>query len=256
MAENVLIPSGGRISFTIKTGGKKIPETHQVFSIDVVKEINRIPTATIIIQDGDPATQEFPVTDGDDFIPGNEIEISLGYDGDDELVFKGIITKIGIKVRRNGDSVLMVEAKNKAIKMTVGRKSKYFYESTDSDVMAEVVGEYGLQTSFEDTDFEHPEIVQYRSTDWDFVLSRAEANGKICVAGDISFIVQEPNPNLSPIFILQYGMGVYAFEASIDSRDQLKNVTAQGWDFGSQEIIEAEASDCLLYTSPSPRDRG
>lgn len=243
MAENKLNQRGGATSLKIKTDGSEIPQSHLVISLDVVKEINRIPTATIVIQDGDSSTQEFPVTDGDDFVPGKEIEILLGYDGDDETVFKGIITKIGIKVRRNGNSVLIVEAKNKVIKMTVGRKSKYFYESKDSDVMAEIVGEYGLQTSFEDTVFEHPEIVQYRSTDWDFVVSRAEANGKICVASDDSFIVQEPNPNLSPTFTLQYGGNVYSFEASIDSRDQFKNVTAQGWDFGSQEIIEAEASE-------------
>ncbi len=243
MAKNILNPSIGVISFEIKTEGNEIPSTHQVLSLDVVKEINRIPTATLIIQDGDPATQEFEVTNGDDYKPGNEIEISLGYDSNTQLVFKGIITKIGIKIRRNGDSVLMVEAKNKAIKMTVGRKSKYFYESKDSDVMEEIVGQYGLSTSFEDTSFQHPEIVQYRTTDWDFVLSRAEANGKICLADDNIFIVQEPNPNLSPEYTLQYGTNVISFEASIDSRDQLKNVTAQGWDFGSQEVIEAEAEE-------------
>ncbi len=243
MANRILNPRGGVISYKIKTEGSEIPSTHQIFSIDIIKEINRIPTATLIIQDGDPATNEFEVTNGDHYKPGNELEISLGYDGDNQLVFKGIITKIGIKIRRNGDSVLMVEAKNKAIKMTVGRKSKYFYESKDSDVMAEIVGEYGLSTNFEDTSFEHPEIVQYRSTDWDFILSRAEANGKICLANDDMFTVQEPNPNLTPEFTLQFGTNVISFEASIDSRDQLKNVTAQGWDFGSQEIIEAQAEE-------------
>ena len=243
MADNILRHQGGVVSFKIKVDGTEIPVSHQVISLDVVKEINRIPTATLILQDGDPATSEFEVTDGNDFVPGNEIEISLGYDGNDEVVFKGIITKIGIKVRRNGDSVLIVEAKNKAIKMTVGKKSKYFYESKDSDVITEIVSNYDLSPSIEDTVLEHPEVVQYRSTDWDFVLSRVDANGQICLADDDLFIVQEPNPNLLPEFTLLYGANVYSFDASIDARDQLKNVTAQGWDFGGQEIIEAQAAE-------------
>ncbi len=234
---------GGYISFSIKTERTEIPQTHQIISVDVLKEINRIPTATIVIQDGDPSKEDFEVTNGEEYKPGNEIEIQLGYDGNNELIFKGIITKIAIKARRNGDSVLIVEAKNKAIKMTVGRKSKYFYESKDSDVMSEIVEAYGLQTDIEDTVFEHPEVVQYRSTDWDFVISRAEANGKICLADDNSFIVQKPDPNLSSTANLNYGQNVFSFEASIDSRDQLKNVKAQGWDFSSQEIIEAEAEE-------------
>ncbi|MFK7771545.1 MAG: type VI secretion system tip protein VgrG [Saprospiraceae bacterium] len=244
MAENILPPKGGMISFKINIDGSEISSTYQVISLDVTKEINRIPTASIMLQDGDPSTGEFEATDSDDFKPGNEIEIALGYDGDNEVVFKGIITKIRIKIRRNGDSVLMVEAKNKAIKMTVGRKSKYFYESKDSDVMSEIMGEYGDHSlSFEDTVLEHPELVQYRSTDWDFVLSRVEANGKICFVDDDFIIVQAPNPNLGAQFTLQFGTNVYSFDASIDARDQLKNVTAQGWDFGDQEIIVAEAQE-------------
>lgn len=246
MAENRLIPRGGGgvVTFKIKIDGSEISPSHQILSVNVIKEINRIPTATIILQDGDPSTGEFEVTDSDDFKPGNEIEISLGYDANDDVVFKGIITKIRIKVSNNGDSVLMVEAKNKAIKMTVGRKSKYFYESKDSEVMSEIIGEYdGFSISVEETSFMHPELVQYRTTDWDFVLSRAEANGKICSVNDDFFIVQEPNPNLASQVTLQFGSNVYSFDASIDSRDQLKNVTAQGWDFGNQEIIEAEAEE-------------
>ena len=243
MAQNILRNQGEVVSYKVKVNGSEIPSTHQVISLNVVKEINRIPTATIILQDGDSATGKFAVTDGDDFKHGNELEISLGYDSNDEVVFKGIITKFGIKTRRRGDSVLIVEVKNKAIKMTVGRKSKYFYESKDSDVMSEIVSEYGLSSSFEDTVFEHAKVVQYRSTDWDFVLSRAEANGKICLANDDVFMVQEPNPNLSSMFTLAYGDNVISFNASIDSRDQLKTVTAQGWDFGDQEIIEAEATE-------------
>lgn len=242
MADNILNNQGNVVTFKIKVEGTEISSSHQVVSLNVAKEINRIPTATIIIQDGDLPTGKFPVTDGDDYKPGNEIEISLGYDSKDKKVFKGIITKIRIKIKGNGNPVLIVEAKDKAIKMTVGRKSKYFYKAKDSEVMAQIIGEYsGLSSSFDDTKLKHPEIVQYRSTDWDFILSRAEANGKICLVNDNKIIVQTPDPNLEPTSTLQFGNNVYSFDASIDVRDQLKNVTAQGWDSSGQKIIEAKA---------------
>ena len=69
---------------------------------------------------------------------GKEIEIKMGYRGTDEIVFKGIVIRHGIKVRKK-TSVLVIECKDKAIKMTVACKSKYFKETKDSDMMEDII---------------------------------------------------------------------------------------------------------------------
>ena len=69
-----------------------------------------------------------------------EIEIHAGYYSDEKVIFKGIITCTGIKLNQNRPSVLTIECKDEAVKLTIGRKNKYFYESTDSDVVEEIAG--------------------------------------------------------------------------------------------------------------------
>ena len=46
----------------------------------------------------------------------------MGYNGKEEVVFKGIIIKHGLKSLENEASLLTIDLKDEAIKMTVGRK--------------------------------------------------------------------------------------------------------------------------------------
>ena len=109
-----------------------MPTTIPVLSIVVDKQINRIPSAKVVIIDGNPAEQDFAINKTDYFIPGNEIEIKLGYDSNDETVFKGIIIKNSIKVS-SFSATLNIECRDKTTKLTTSRKSKVFTDSTDSD---------------------------------------------------------------------------------------------------------------------------
>src|ERR1700743_958377 len=89
------------VTFTIKVNGIAISNQYQVESITVINEVNRIPAAKEIIYDGDAATQDFPVSNEDTFIPGAEIEILAGYDTNDQTIFKGIVVKHSIKIRND-----------------------------------------------------------------------------------------------------------------------------------------------------------
>ena len=171
------------VTFTVSVDGNALSGEYHVHSVSVAKEVNRIPTATIVISDGDSAKQDFELSNQDLLIPGKEIEITAGYHSDEETIFKGIIVKHNVKIRKSS-SVLVLECKDKAVKMTVGRKSAYFYDSKDSAIFEEIIGKYSLEKDVEGTNFEHKELVQFNASDWDFVVSRAQANGKLCIVDD------------------------------------------------------------------------
>src|SRR6184192_4282098 len=121
MANERTIPSHRPKSvatFTLLSEGTELPKTYHVLSITVMKEINRIPTATLLILDGEPSKQSFAISNKADFEPGKEIEIKAGYRSDEQSIFKGIVVKHGIKVRKAG-AALVIECKDKAEKMTV-----------------------------------------------------------------------------------------------------------------------------------------
>ena len=172
-------------TFTIKVEGEALPGTYRIVSVDIDRAINRIATANLVLYDGDPAAQDFPLSSGALLIPGQEIEIEGGYSGDESLLFKGVITRQKIKARRKGESLLLIECKDACYRMTLTRKSRYFKDSADSDVFESIGGEYsGVSIEAEATGAPLPDIVQFQASDWDFIVSRAEALGMVCTTDD------------------------------------------------------------------------
>jgi len=234
--------SADLVTFTILIGGTQLPTTVQVMNITVEKEINRIPTAKIVFIDGNPSTQEFPLSNEDLLIPGKEIEIKAGYHSNEETIFKGIVIKHSLKIR-SGGSYLTIECKDKAVKLTSGRKSKYFPDSKDSDVFEEIVNAYGLDKDIEATGFQHKKLVQYNSTDWDFLITRAQANGKVCVVDDGKITVKAPDYAQTEVETVAFGATLLDFDAEIDARNQYSKVSSYAWDPANQELVEVEATN-------------
>ncbi len=229
------------VSTVIKVNGTEIPQTFNVISTNVFWECNRIPTATLVLSDGDPAAEDFPASNDELFTPGNDIDIDLGYHSDVTNVFKGVIITQSINIRPNGGATLTLECKSKFVKMTIGKHSRYFYDSTDSDVFESLIGEYGLSANAATTAVAHQRLVQYDCTDWDFILSRAEKNGLLCIAEDDKLTIEPPDVGQEPVLNLIYGATILSFDAEIDSRYQPKAVKSKAWDAAKQEVVEVEA---------------
>jgi Rhs element Vgr protein len=230
-------------TFTILSNGQEISGEIGVESIYVMKSVNKIPTARIAIVDGSIPREDFEVSSGALFVPGNEIEIKAGYHSTEDTIFKGIITKHSIQSKKDKPSYLTVELKDTGVKLTIGRKSKYFENVKDSEIIEEIVGSYGLQADIETTAVTHKEMVQHHVTDWDFLVSRAEVNGKLVFADDGKITVKAPDLSAQPILNLAYGHNVYDFEAGMDARDQFTAVKSSAWNFTDQSIVEGEADE-------------
>ncbi len=226
------------ITKTIKIDGNVIDKKYQIDTISVTNELNRIPIAKLSLIDGDATAETFEVSNAELFIPGKEIEILVGYHSDEDRIFKGIIVKHSLRIKGNGNSVLILDCKDAAVKMTLGRNSRYFYEKKDSEVMEELIKNYKLTPEVEATAIPHKELIQYDSTDWDFILARAEMNGKICKVSNGTISIQAPIADQEPALTLIYGATVRELDAEIDARHQVGKVTSYSWDYSKQEPVE------------------
>lgn len=245
MPEDRIIPSDQPktvVTSAILSDGNKVPKTYHILSIIVSKEVNRIPSATIVVADGDPAKQSFEISNGADFEPGKDIEIKLGYHSSEETVFKGIVVKHSIKTR-DKNSLLLIECKDKAVKMTAKCKSNYFKEMKDSDVMEQLIDQYGLDKKVSSTTVEHKQLVQYNSTDWDFILCRADVNGLLCIASDGKLSLKKPEFSAEPVLTIQYGATVHELDAEMDARLQYKSVKGAMWNYTKQELLNDVEAD-------------
>src|SRR5206468_3374234 len=96
-----------------------------------------------------------------------------------------IIVRHGISIKRNGGSQLSLECKDKSFRMTLGKKSSYFTKIKDSDIANTLIGNYSIHIgTIEDSKKELPTMVQFDTSDWDFMLSRMDINGKLVLAND------------------------------------------------------------------------
>ena len=252
MANERTIPSDQPktvVTSTIVSGGTEVSRTHNVLSIIINKEVNRIPSATIIITDGDPAAQSFEISNKADFEPGKEIEIKLGYRGSEETVFKGIVVKHAIKTRKKS-SLLIVECRDKAAKMTAACRSNYFKEMSDSDVMEQLIDGYGLEKEVGSTSPQHKQLVQYNCSDWDFILCRADAVGMLCIPNDGKLVIQKPAFTGATVLTVQFGATVHELDAEIDARLQYKSVKGTMWNYTDQELLsDVEAEEPSVPTA-------
>jgi len=235
--------TGGVITFTLLSDGNAVPETTEILSIQVSKTANRIPFARINVRDGDAGSGTFEVSSSDLFTPGREIEIRIGHDGDNTKVFLGVAVRQRVRVRPSGESFLEVECRDKAFAMALGRKNRYFTDVTDADALGEIIGEYGLEADVEDSGVTHRELLQFHGCDWDFMVTRAEANGRLVIVDDGKITIKTPEISGDPVLQLAYGGNLLAFDAELDARYQWKKVTANAWDSEGQTLFEATSED-------------
>src|SRR4029453_3749330 len=104
----------------------------------------------------------------------------------------------------------------------------------------ERIGAYSLDRDVASTKPSLAEVVQYDSTDWDFVVCRAEANGHVVAVRDGKVTVAPPATAAQPVGTPQFGATVLELDAEIDARWQVKGVTAKAWNATDQELVSAD----------------
>lgn len=249
MAVSPMAGNDGPVTVSIKSAGKALPDTAQVISVAVRAEINRIPEAIVVLQDGDLAEQDYPLTDAATFKPGTEVSIGAGY-GEDEptVLFTGLVTGLRLKIGGTGAPQLIVTCRDKGFRMTLGRNSQMFESVTDSDAISTIASAAGLSAEVAATQITHAQLVQHRCTDWDFVLSRAEANGLIvsCDAGKLT--VAKPDTSAAAALVVTAGVDLIRFDCEMDVRSQFSSAAASGWSIADQAAVSGSAATA---TGPS-----
>jgi Rhs element Vgr protein len=236
------LEGGGVVKIVVSSSGKEVAGTIQFLSLETRKEINKISSARIAIADGYVADQNFPVSNSEDFLPGKEIKIELGYEGDAETVFEGIVVKHAVSINYDAPR-LIVDCRDKAAAMTVERKNANYIDKSDSDIIKSLIGQTsGLTAKVDDSGGTHDELVQYYCTDWDFMLSRAEAVGMLVMVDDATVTVKTPDMNSSPKLKVAYGSDLIEFHAEIDAASQLASFNGISWDPKSQQVIQQKVT--------------
>jgi hypothetical protein len=100
------------LNLTIHLNGLPIKDAYQVISVEVESDIDKFDYAAVIIADGSVDDASFPVSDTNDFVPGNKIAISAGYRSDALTnIFTGVVTAQGLTIPGESASYITVICK-------------------------------------------------------------------------------------------------------------------------------------------------
>ena len=222
---------------------------YELLSLDITKEVNRIPYAQIILLDGDLVHNTLPISDTAFFEPGKTIEIKLRYEGatdQEATVFKGLVLKHSVERDAQG-TLLTIELKDAASKLTRTRRSKVYHDQTDADILRGIIDEYDLSSgTVAATQPKHAEMVQYYCTDWDFLVMRAEIQGLLVVVDDGTITLPRLAVSGQPQHRFTYGSDeIYNIEIEVDASHQFPGVESLAWDIKAQKQTQASKAQAF-----------
>lgn len=242
------VNKGKAVTFAIYSNGSKVSDSYLFKSIEIHREVNRIGRAVLKILAGDMPDANVPESESDIFKPGQAVRIELGYESDNTNVFNGIVVAQKIQIPKHADSspLLVVECRDDAVKSTVARKNRVFEKKKDSEVIQAVLEDSGLSADVDSTPVKYTQLVQYYCTDWDFALSRADANGLLVITDGSRVKVKKPDVSGSPVLQVSYGTDLLSFDGELYAEEQFETVESVGWSASEQKVVIADSSPVSL----------
>ncbi|HET9532618.1 MAG TPA: contractile injection system protein, VgrG/Pvc8 family [Blastocatellia bacterium] len=177
------------------------------------------------------------------FAFGSPVVISMGYQDVRSLALmhRGMVTAVQTSFPASGLPQINVSGYDLTYCMTKGKKSRNWEKKKDSDIVAQIAREYGLNPVTEDTRVEHPKIEQSQESDFQFLEKLAERNGYELYAFDRDLFFRPPSNDETAVIALEWGKGLVSFSPEINISEQISKVEVRGWDVNTKKEIVGTA---------------
>lgn len=176
---------------------------------------------------------------------GTDVEVRLGY-GDAQsqrVAVKGMITEITTSFPDGGAPELSIAGYDHGFPLTVGKSSRTWAKSRDSDAAHEIASFNNLDAVIETTAEKHAQIEQSQESDWEFLKKLAERNHfELYVDERRRLHFAAPNDKASAVVRLAYGEGLISFKPEANLAGQISAVEVYGWDPQAKKTIVGRAS--------------
>lgn len=241
---DLLQENDGIVSYEISVNGTVLSGEIEIISIRTTMEVNRISSATIKISDGGSFGLEkapFSNSSSSDFVPGNDIEIKLGYDTSNDTVFSGVIVGQRMVVRKS-TSYLLITCKDKSFKLTKSRGNNVMADSTDGDLFSQLISDKGLTVDSDAaTQFDSP-LFQYNVSDWDYLVVRSEANNFYVLTDQNNISIKKYDLSSSPSYKIQSDLIAIDVDLDLNGENTYSDFSFSFWDHSQQKTVVESGS--------------
>lgn len=229
------VSTGGLLvpRFTLVLGEETLLETSgRVVSLSVDASLDGASRfAVTLASEYDLVAGEFTGVDTSRFELGADATVDLGFGDDQERVFVGRVTGNRAVFPADGPPTIEVSGYGPLYAMTRDSESESWDERTDSEVAADVVGEYDFDaTEIEETGVIRRKVVQNGQNDFRFLQGLAARNGFECFGHLGTFHFRAPREDADPALTLHYGDDLRSFTVERTDADDVSEVEVRHWD--------------------------
>ena len=227
--------NSGAIKYEITIGGTTLKQSEQdALQMAVVEDhVDMVSMCTVRVggAEGQPSWN---------FSMGDEVQVSM--DGQD--LFTGEVVSMEPGFQIEGNASMTVRAMDKTHRLGRGRQTRFWEDTTDSDVANEVGSESGLSVEADPTDESMPYILQRNESNMAFLKRLAARNNFQLRVEDGTLLFKKASFDGSSKTI-EMGENLRSMRMSFNSSDQVQKVVVRGWDISAkQEIVgQCEAGD-------------
>lgn len=171
---------------------------------------------------------------------GDDVKVKVGRCTSEIFVGQCIGVEPGYQVE--GISSINVRALDKMHILSRGRKTRYFEDMKDSDVVSQVASEAGLEVgTVEGTQTTYPYILQRNESDIAF-LKRLAARNNYLLRMEQGKLAFKKAQFSGSSFTLKMSDNLRALKVSYNSADMVQKVVVRSWDIMTKQAIVGEAT--------------
>jgi Bacteriophage probable baseplate hub protein len=239
-------------AFEVNPPKRRLPRDvlHDVVSVTYTDDITTIDSFELTVNNWDAATRDFKYSNGSTFLPGQRLELWLGYRGTDRLrlMMTGEITSLRPNFPSSGQPTLVVSALNVLHRFRGKQRTRAYLNLTDSQVAQQIAGLLHVDIHTQPlNERPYPYLIQDNQYDIIFLTERARRIGyELWVeepATGKPVLHFEPSENLKRItYRLSWGKSMVEFQPTLTTARQVSRVTVRAWDRRQKKVITGTAT--------------
>jgi len=161
-------------------------------------------------------------------------------------IMDGAITAIGANYPAGSSPELTVVVEDRFRDLRLVPRSRTFQNASDSDIMHQVAGDYGLSTSVDLHGPTYEVVAQLNQTDLAFLRMRARlCDAELWLQGQQLNVKSRANSG-TEVVQLNLGGSLTDFTVVADTASQPTSVNATAWDVASKSATTATVTDSIL----------
>jgi len=258
--------------FKVEIEGQELsPDTRgDVLEVKVVMDLDNLTSFDLSINNWDDKTFDFKYVDSDQFAPGNQVHVQLGYAGKLVSMVTGKITTLTPRFPESGQPTLGVSGLDNMLLLRdrhpVDSDNRQWLQKQDWEIVREIAQRNNLRYQATQEGPQQDRVLQRNLDDAQFVMERAKRIDFDCFvetdpqSGEATLHFERPTDARdgasTRVYQFQWGQSLITFSPTLTTARQVARVSVRGWDPRTKQPIVGHASKDDLPGTPGDGTSG